>query len=193
MTDYIFPQHLHDVLPSEYREHITSMLSNKERSFYLRMFRDACHPLMPILSVRDFDELGDWSSATMIDTSSSINAMADIGIALSMQHVHATGLASRVLGVHQTNLSQQGSLGGITWPGFEYFVRCRDSMRAVTDFSLQNLQCHTLMIGYLIKGNAFQEAYNLLGITIRKAFIAQLHRAPLGNLTGTEKTTHVQL
>jgi hypothetical protein len=129
----------------------------------------------------------------MIDTSSSIKAMADIGIALSMQHVHATGLASRVFGVHQTNLSQQGLLGGITWPSFEYFVRCRDSMRAVTDFSLQNLQCHTLMIGYLIKGNAYQEAYNLLGITIRKAFIAQLHRAPLGNLTGTEKTTHVQL
>jgi hypothetical protein len=119
--------------------------------------------------------------------------MADIGIALSMQHVHATGLASRVFGVHQTNLSQQGLLGGITWPSFEYFVRCRDSMRAVTDFSLQNLQCHTLMIGYLIKGNAYQEAYNLLGITIRKAFIAQLHRAPLGNLTGTEKTAHVQL
>jgi hypothetical protein len=60
MTDFIFPQYLHDVLPSKYREHITSVLSNKERSFYLHMFRDACHPLMPILSVRDFDELEDW-------------------------------------------------------------------------------------------------------------------------------------
>lgn len=192
MTCHPFPQHPHDVLPSGHRDHITSILSNEERGYYLRVFRDACHPFMPILNARDFDELVDGSLATVLDTTPSTEAIADIVIALSMQHVHADGLAGRVLGVYQSTLGQQAPLGGTAWPGFEYFERCRNSMRTSTNCSLQNLQRHTLMIMYLLKGNAYQEAYNLIGITVRKAYISRLHQAPSNSLSETDRTAHMQ-
>jgi hypothetical protein len=49
------------------------------------------------------------------------------------------------------------------------------------------------MVLYLIKGNAFHEAYNLLGITVRKAYIAKLHRPPPSHLPEIEKTARMQL
>lgn len=193
MTSHLFPQHPHDVLPLGHRDYIMNVLTNEERGYHLRLFRDACHPFMPILGARDFDGLVDRSLATVLDTSSSIRAIADIAVALSMQHVHATGLAGRVLGVYQSTLGQQAPSGGITWPGFEYFDRCRNSMRTAMNCNLQNLQCHTFMIIYLLEGNAYQEAYNLIGITVRKAYIARLHQAPSNTLNETDRTAHMQL
>lgn len=193
MTSHLFPQHPHDVLPSGHCDQIMHMLSNEERGYYLRVFRDACHPFMPILNARDFDELVDGSSITGLDTSPSTEAIADIVIALSMQHVHATGLTGRVLGIHRSTQGQQAPSEGTTWPGFEYFDRCRNSMRIAMNCSLQNLQCHTFMITYLLKGNAYQEAYNLIGITVRKAFIARLHQAPSKDLNEMDRIAHIQL
>ena len=118
--------------------------------------------------------------------------LANKALAMRDQHIHATGLAGRVLGAYQSALGQQARPGDITWRGFEYFARCRDDMRTATYFSVQNLQCHTLMIVYLVKGNAYQ-VYNLLGITVRKAYIAQRHQAPPISLTETDKTAHTQL
>jgi hypothetical protein len=118
MTSRLVPQHLYDVLPSEHRDQTTNVLSNKERSYYLCMFRAACHPLIRLLSARDFDELVDASLATMLDLNPSTRASADIVIALFMQHVHATGLAGRVLGVYQSTLGQQAPPGYTTWSGF---------------------------------------------------------------------------
>ena len=192
MTSHLLPQHPHDVFPLGHHDHITNVLSKEVRGYYLRVFRDDCHPFMPILNARDFEKLADGSLATVLDTNSSIRAIADMVIALSMQHVHATGLAGRVLGVYQSTLGQQAPSGGTTWPGFEYFDRCRNSMRIAMNCSLQNLQCHTFMITYLLKGNAYQEAYNLIGITVRKAYIARLHQAPSNSLNETDRTAHMQ-
>lgn len=44
-----------------------------------------------------------------------------------------------------------------------------------TDETLEALKCQVLMVLYLLKGNAFRDAYNLLGITVRKAYISKLH------------------
>lgn len=99
MTSHLLPQHPHDVFPLGHHDHITNVLSKEVRGYYLRVFRDDCHPFMPILNARDFEKLADGSLATVLDTNSSIRAIADMVIALSMQHVHATGLAGRVLGL----------------------------------------------------------------------------------------------
>lgn len=107
-------------------------------------------------------------------------------IALGMQHSHATGLSGRIFG------SQQPSPEAI-WPGFEYFHRFRERMRTNTDVTLEALRCHVLMVVYAIKGNAFCDAYNLLGITVRKAYITKLHRLPPSHLPEVEKTARMQL
>jgi hypothetical protein len=46
---------------------------------------------------------------------------------------------------------------------------------------------------YFIKGNAIRDAYNLLGITVRKAYIAKLHRLPPTHLPEAERTARTQL
>lgn len=162
-----------------------NVLHKSQRSYYLRLFWEACHPLLPIMSKTEFAELDALPPPTVYDKYSASSALVDSIIALGIQHSNATGLAERVLGLQQrpsqqyydTTLSSEAS-----WPGFEYFHRCRECMRINTEGSLEALRCHILMVLYLVKGNAFRDAYNLLGITVRKAYIAKLHRPQFSHL-----------
>jgi hypothetical protein len=66
-------------------------------------------------------------------------------------------------------------------------------MRTNTEVTLQALRCHALMIVYLMRGYAFRDAYNMLGITVRKAYVAELQRPPPIHLTENERTSRMQL
>ncbi|KAL2819666.1 hypothetical protein BDW59DRAFT_151326 [Aspergillus cavernicola] len=148
------------------------------------------------MSEMEFAELDAPLLPTMFDGYSARSALVDSMIALGIQHSHATGLAGRILGLQQLPSQQYNHAAPspeAAWPGFEYFHRCRECMRTNTQVTLETLRCHTLMILYLMKGNAFRDAYNLLGITVRKAYIAKLHRLPPSHLPEAEKTARMQL
>ncbi|KAI9682582.1 MAG: hypothetical protein M1822_006880 [Bathelium mastoideum] len=186
----LFPQLPHPAIPLGERFLASNALLKSQRSYYLRLFWDACHPLLQIMSESEFAELNAPPPPPMFDEQSARSPLVDSMIALGMQHSHATGLAGRVLG-----LQQPQAIGSpeSTWPGFEYFHRCRESMRTNIEVSLSALRCHVLMALYLMRGNAFRDAYNLLGITVRKAYIAKLHRVPPSDLPEGEKTARMQL
>ncbi|KAL4783098.1 hypothetical protein BJX76DRAFT_330935 [Aspergillus varians] len=185
LTGCLFPQLPYPAIPSGVSLFASNALLKSQRSYYLRFFWDACHPLLQIMSETEFAELDALSSPTMFDEYSARSALADSMVALGIQHSHATGLAGRLLGLPSSPEA--------IWPGFEYFHRCRECMRTSTEVTLEVLQCHTLMVLYLMKGNAFRDAYNLLGITVRKAYIAKLHRLPPSHLPEDAKTARMQL
>ncbi|KZF20159.1 hypothetical protein L228DRAFT_270253 [Xylona heveae TC161] len=192
----LFPQLPHPALPSGERPLASNALLKSQRSYYLRLFWYACHPLLQIMSETEFVELEALPPPTVFDEYSARSALIDSMIALGMQHSHATGLAGRILGLQQPSSRQYYHAGPppeATWPGFEYFHRSRECMRTSTEATLEALRCHALMAIYLIKGNAFRDAYNLLGITIRKAYIAKLHRLPPSHLPEAEKTARMQV
>ena len=146
------------------------------------------------MSETEFAKLNALPSPTLFDEYSVENGLVDAMIALGIQHSHATGLTGRILGLqhsssqqHTTNSPEAG------WPGFDHFYRCRECMRTKAEVTLEALRCHALLIIYLIKGNAFHEAYNLLGTTIRKAYIANFHRPPPNHLSEDEKTARLQV
>lgn len=135
------------------------------------------------MSETEFVDLDASSSPTMFDAYSARDALVDSMVALAIQHSHATGLSGRIIGLQQRT----------TWPGFEHFHRARECMRTNEDFTLDVLRCLALMTLYFMKGNAIRDAYNLLGITIRKAYIAKLHRLPPTHLPEAERTARTQL
>ncbi|KAJ5217433.1 hypothetical protein N7468_010441 [Penicillium chermesinum] len=188
----VFPQLPHPTVPSGERPLASNVLLKNQWSYYLRLFWDDCHPLLQIISKAEFAELDALPPPTMFDQYSARTALVDSMIALGMQHSRATGLDGRILGLQQQSAHAAPSPKAI-WPGFEYFHRCRECMRTNTDVTLEVLRCHALMVLYLIKGNAFHDAYNLLGITVRKAYIAKLHRPPPSHLPEIEKTARMQL
>ncbi|KAF2228886.1 hypothetical protein EV356DRAFT_476324, partial [Viridothelium virens] len=186
----LFPQLPHPAMPLGERSLASNALLKSQRSYYLRLFWNVCHPLLQIMSETEFAELDAIPPPGMFDEHSARNPLVDSMIALGMQHSHATGLAGRILGLQPPNAAASPEA---TWPGFEYFHRCRECMRTNTEVSLGALRCHALMALYLMKGNAFRDAYNLLGITVRKAYIAKLHRPPPSDLPETARTARMQL
>jgi hypothetical protein len=192
----LFPQLPHPAVPSGERPLASNALLKSQRSYYLRLFWDVCHPLLQIMSETEFAELDALPPPTMFDEYSARSALVDSMIALGIQHSHATGLAGRILGLQQPPSQQYYHAPPspeATWPGFEYFHRCRECMRTNTEVTLEALRCHALMVLYLMKGNAFRDAYNLLGITVRKAYIAKLHRLPPSDLPEAGKTARMQM
>ncbi|KAJ5984411.1 hypothetical protein N7481_006510 [Penicillium waksmanii] len=192
----LFPQLPHPTVPSGERPLASNALLKNQWSYYLRLFWDDCHPLLQIISKTEFAELDALPPPTMFDEYSARTALVDSMIALGIQHSRATGLDGRILGLQQPPSRQYYHAAPspeATWPGFEYFHRCRECMRTNTDVTLEVLRCHALMVLYLIKGNAFRDAYNLLGITVRKAYIAKLHRPPPSHLPEVGKTARMQL
>ena len=148
------------------------------------------------MSKTEFAELEALPSPTMYDEYSVTSALADSMIALGIQHSYVTGLTGRVLGLQQSPSRQYYPATlppEAAWPGFDYFHRSRECMRANTEVTLEVLKCHVLMNLYLVKGNAFLDAYNLIGITVRKAYIFKLHRRQPSNVLETEKTCRMKL
>ncbi|KAJ9144224.1 CheY-like superfamily [Pleurostoma richardsiae] len=192
----LFPQLPYPAIPSGERPLASNALLRSQRRYYLRLFWDACHPLLQIMSETEFVELDALPPPTMFNEYSARNALVDSMIALGIQHSRATGLAGRILGLQQQPPRQYYHAAPspeTAWPGFEYFHRCRECMRTNTEMTLEVLRCHALMALYLMKGNDFRDAYNLLGITVRKAYIAKLHRLPPSYLPEAEKTARMQL
>ena len=192
----IFPQLPHPAVPSGERLFVSDSLLKTQRSYYLRLFWDACHPLLQIMSETEFAKLDALPPPAIFDEYSTRNALVDSMLALGIQHSHTTGLAGRILGLQQPPSRQYCHVAaspGASWPGFEYFNRCRACMRTNTEVTMEALRCHALMVVYLMKGNAFRDAYNLLGITIRKAYVVKLHRLPPSHLPESGKTSHMQL
>lgn len=188
----------HPSLPFQCSSFSRRILSTSQRSFYLRLFKDIYHPLLQILSESELASLNTPTSDESPESDEVLakSALLDSMIALGVQYSHATGLAGRILGLQRPDSLQPNfneSKTSDTWPGSEYFHRSRDRMRITADTSLDVLRCHTLLVLYLMKGNAFREAFNLLGITVRKAYIARLHRPPPSYLSGDEQTSRVQL
>ena len=192
----LFPQLPHPAVPSVARPLASDELLGTQRYYFLRLFWDTCHPLLQVMSEVEFAALSALPPITIFDEYLAQNALVDVMLALGMQNSHTTGLAGRILG-HQQPPSRKyynaAPSPEVSWPGFEYFDRCRDCMRTYTEITLEVLRCHALMIIYFMKGNAFRDAYNLLGITIRKAYIAKLHRPPPSHMSDAEKTAHMQL
>jgi len=114
-TSCLFPQLPHPPIPSAERSLVQSSLLKSQRSYYLRLFWDVCHPLLQITSETQFFGLDNLPLATMFDDYSINNALIDAIIALGMQHAHATGLSRRIVGLQQE----------ASWPGFDYFHRSR--------------------------------------------------------------------
>lgn len=195
LSGSLFPQLPHPTLPPGRDALAPSTLPKNQQSYYLRLFWDVCHPLTPVLSELEFIEL-DSLQPTTLNECSAKHSLVDAVIAIGIQHSHITGLARRVAGLRHTTsqLQQQATPSSEAgWPGFQYFNRCRESMRTNKELTLDRLRCHILMIVYFIRGNAFTNAYNVLGITVRKAYIAKLHRSPPSHLPEAERMARMQL
>ncbi|KAJ5580037.1 uncharacterized protein N7459_006022 [Penicillium hispanicum] len=191
----LFPQLPHPAIPSGERP-LASNTPKTRRGYYLRLFWNVYHPLLQIMNETEFAELDALPPPTTSDEYSTRTALVDSVIALGIQHSHATGLAGRILGLQQLPSRQDHHAAPspeASWPGFEYFHRCRERMRTNAELTLDALRCHALMALYLMKGNAFRDAYNLLGIAVRKAYMAKLHRLPPSHLSEAEKTARMQL
>ncbi|KAJ5096650.1 hypothetical protein N7456_007371 [Penicillium angulare] len=186
----LFPQLPHPAVPAEHPLASNGLLKS-QRSYYIRLFWDLCHPILQILTEAEISELEALPQRTIFDEYSTKSALVDTMIALGIQHSHATGLSQRILGFQQQ--SQPSSSSKTPWPGFEYFHRARECMRTSSEVSIDALRCHVLMALYFMKGNAFCDAYNLIGITVRKAYIANFHRPPPSFLSEIEKTARMQL
>ena len=187
----LFPQLPYPAIPSGEIPFVSEPLTRTQRSRYLHIFWDSCHPLLHIMSEMDFVELEATSPATTPETYSVENALLDAVTAIGIQHGHATGLDDRlVLPLQESTMEKHDHAG---WVGFEQFHRCRERMRTNTEVTLQALRCHVLMIVYLMRGYAFRDAYNMLGITVRKAYVAELQRPPPSHLTENEKISRMQL
>ncbi|EHK49399.1 hypothetical protein TRIATDRAFT_92450 [Trichoderma atroviride IMI 206040] len=112
-------------LPSDECSINTSLLSERQRSYYMRCFRHDCHPLFPIIGEKALAEVTATSLAPIISHDSSVKgAFVDAMIALGIQHTHQTGV-----------------------------------------------------------NQPYRDAYNLVGITVRKAYAAKLHRVPPTHLS----------
>lgn len=159
-----------------------SPLSERQRSYYIHCFRHDCHLVFPIIGERNLAELTAASLAPITSHKSSIiGAFVDAMTALGIQHTHQTGVNQRVLGLQQQPCATGDSSpkpATAAWPGFEYFCSSRSRLRNDPHHSLESLQCHVLLVHYLINGQAYRDAYNLVGITVRKAYAAKLHRVP---------------
>ncbi|OKL62348.1 hypothetical protein UA08_02592 [Talaromyces atroroseus] len=191
----LFPQLPHVAVPSGEFVLASNTLLKSQRSYYLRLFWDICHPLLMIISEAEFGEPETLQPPTMFEEYSVRSALIDSMIALGIQHSHVTGLAGRILGLPQPPRQYHNAdpLPDDNWPGFEYFHRSRERMRTNKEVTLEAIRCHVLMALYLMKGNAIRDAYNLLGITVRKAYIAKLHRPPPSHLPEAGKTARMQL
>ncbi|UKZ69609.1 uncharacterized protein TrAtP1_010615 [Trichoderma atroviride] len=174
-------------LPSDECSINTSLLSERQRSYYMRCFRHDCHPLFPIIGEKALAEVTATSLAPIISHDSSVKgAFVDAMIALGIQHTHQTGVNQRMLGLQQQPCADSDSsskTATAAWPGFEYFCSSRSRLRDDPHHSLESLQCHVLLVLYLINGQAYRDAYNLVGITVRKAYAAKLHRVPPTHLS----------
>jgi hypothetical protein len=187
----LFPQLPCPAIPSGEIPFSSEPLTRDQRKRYTRIFRDLCHLQLHLLSEPEFVELEATLPPTIVEDYSVENALLDAIIALGIQHGHATGLDRRL--VVPRNDCGAKSDDEIDWVGFEHFHRCRERMRANTEVTLQALRCHALMIVYLMKGYAFRDAYNMLGITVRKAYVAELQRPPPSYLPEHERTSRMQL
>ncbi|CEP64180.1 Zn(II)2Cys6 transcription factor LALA0_S10e04236g [Lachancea lanzarotensis] len=186
-TEGAFPQLPHPVLPSENWTIASISLPVSERNHYLQLFWSDCHPFLQIVSEKDFAELSTLPPSTTNENYSAQHALVDSMIALGIQHSHTTRLSGRVLGLPQLYSVET------PWPGFEYFSRSCECMRSSAEVTINALRCHVLLALYLMKGSAFRKAYNLVGITVRKAYIAKFHRIPPSHLPEAERTARVQL
>ncbi|KAK1237220.1 hypothetical protein MKX08_002845 [Trichoderma sp. CBMAI-0020] len=174
-------------LPSDECSINTSLLSERQRSYYMRCFRHDCHPLFPIIGEKALAEVTATSLAPIISHDGSVKgAFIDAMIALGIQHTHQIGVNQRMLGLQQQPCAASDSspkTATAAWPGFEYFCSSRSRLRDDPHHSLELLQCHVLLVLHLIYGHAYRDAYNLAGITVRKAYAAKLHRVPPTHLS----------
>jgi hypothetical protein len=187
----LFPQLPCPAIPSGEVPFVPEPLTRDQRNQYLRLFWDSCHLQLNILSETGFVDLEATLPPSVPEDYSVENALLDAVLALGIQQGNATGLYGR-LAVPRNN-SGARSNDEVDWVGFEHFHRCRERMRTNTEVTLQALRCHALMIVYLMRGYAFRDAYNMLGITVRKAYVAELQRSPPSHLTEEERTSRMQL
>jgi hypothetical protein len=187
----LFPQLPCPALPSGEIPFVLELSMRDQRRKYLHIFWSSCHPLLQVVSEMALVELEAKPPPAMAKDYSVDHALLDAIIALGIQHGNTTGLDQRLTVSQQNFATMKNDL--IDWAGFEQFHRCRERMRTNTEVTLQALQCHALMIVYLTRGYAFRDAYNMLGITVRKAYVAELQRPPPVHLPENERTSRMQL
>lgn len=189
----MFPQPPCADLPTGEQISNANMLHARQRSYYLRLFWEVFQPHLQIMTDTDFQRLISYPppvDPTNHATYSVQHALIDSIIALAIQYSLATGLSNRIL---DASPQAPTDTSDTSWPGFRHFHWCRERMRTNEDVCLDALRAHALMALYFIRGNGFRDAYNLLGITIRKSYIARLHRPPRGHLAEEERTARIQL
>jgi hypothetical protein len=189
----MFPQPPCADLPTGEQISYANMLHARQRSYHLRLFWEVFQPHLQIMTDTDFQRLNSYPppvDPTNHATYSVQHALIDSIIALAMQYSLATGLSNRIL---DASPQAPTAASDTSWPGFRDFHWCRERMRTNEDVCLDALRAHALMALYFIRGNDFRDAYNLLGITIRKSYIARLHRPPHGHLAEEERTARIQL
>lgn len=187
----------HQPLPSTGQRKLWVPLSDAQRSYYLRLYWNVCHPLVPILGEAEFAEIVTMRSFTTSEEYSTKDALVDSMIALGVQHCHAAGLSGRIVGPQQQSASESSSHMTVPsveeWAGWQFFERARESMRTLTEMRFDDLLCQIHLVLYLLRGSAFYDAYNLLGITVRKAYMTKYHRILPANLSEAEKKARIQM
>ena len=136
-------------------------------------------------------ESAHLSSPFLFEDDLERKALVHAIAALAEQHCISTGLANRVLDTLSGAASSTSAT--VPWPGFEHVHASRELMRSCESVTLDVLRCHTLLALYLMRGNAFREAYNFLCIAVRKCYIGRIHRVPTPELPEQEKTAQMQL
>ena len=171
-----FPTLPHSTTPARDGESVVNQpLSIDQHAYFLRLFREAYHPLLQVPNESEFRGLYDSLWQQGLQEPHTRRALIDCMTALGMQYGYGAGLVSRILGLR---LADRRVGGDISWAGFEYFCRCRNYVTQNMDRTLAGMQCYALMVLYLMNASDFQTAYSMLGTAVRNAHGANLHREP---------------
>ncbi|KAJ5798648.1 uncharacterized protein N7503_006153 [Penicillium pulvis] len=100
-----FPQLPYPAVPLGERLLPLETLPKIQHSYYLRLFWDACHPLLQIMGELEFAELDPLPPPAILHEYSATNALVDCILSLGIQHSHITGLSGHILGLQAVAFS----------------------------------------------------------------------------------------
>lgn len=174
-----FPALPRTTVPPQTHDAFTRLLTEDQQTYFLRLFWEAYHPLLPSCDEVEFRSLLSLDGQHPCEKQDLVKALANCMTALGIQYGHNAGLAPRTL-LRTVDVSRTGA---------EYFHRCRNQITSHNQLNLLSMQCYALMSLYLMNASNFGEAYSLLGTAIRNAHRANLHQEPGGRFP-TQESTH---
>ena len=166
-------------------------LSRAQEDYFLSLFWQTYHCILPILDEREFRETYEslWA-ATPPGRCRQPSPVVDIILALCMQY----GMA--FVPRNDSNRFVKGRLDSndSSIAGRGYYRRCRTMLASEQERpSIATLQCYVYSAVYLRNASFLNTAHNTLAVAVRTAYILGLHRKPSDDLPRAQQELHRRL